>query len=167
MSKIVTVIGPNKSQCTSEIYQFGEKLGEALVDAGKFIVTGGMLGIMEAVFKGAHQSSNYQSGMTIGILPGSSKKEANQYADIVIPSGMGISRNQLVVNTGDVVVAIAGGAGTLSEIAFAWQLDKKIICYEGFGGWSEKLAREDLDSRKTDWIKPAQTLEEIIELIND
>lgn len=166
MPNIISILGPNQAECTDEIYQFGIKLGKLLADQNKRIVSGGMQGLMEAVFKGAHQSENYQFGMTIGILPGLSKDEANSYADIIIPTGIGLARNQIVVNTGDVVIAIAGGAGTLSEIAFAWQLKKKIICFEGFGGWSEKLARQKLDSRRIESIQSAKTLEEITELIH-
>ena len=83
----------------------------------------------------------------------------------MIPTGIGIARNQLVVNTGDAVVSIAGGAGTLSEIAFSWQFNKKIICYSGFRGWSERLADIDIDDTKKGLIKRADSLSDILELL--
>ena len=165
--KIVSVIGPSGSSCTPEMFVFGEELGKSLIDHEYRIACGGMDGIMEAVCKGARSSDKYQPGATIGIIPFADKSKANPFCDIVIPTGLGIARNQIVVNTGDVVVAIAGGAGTLSEIAFAWQFNKRVICYEGFGGWSEKMAGERIDSRRDDRLLKAATLDEIMEMIND
>ena len=165
MISLVSVIGPGKISCTPEIYDFGLKLGKRLVDNRYHIVCGGMLGLMEAVCQGARGSKKYKPGCTIGIIPFADKSTANPYCDIVIPTGIGIARNQLVVNTGDVVIAVAGGAGTLSEIAFSWQLNKKVICYNGFGGWSEKLSELDLDGTRKGLIKKANSLKEIFELL--
>jgi len=162
VKKIISIIGPNTENCSKEICDFGEKLGAAIVENGYILACGGSFGIMQAVCKGAKNSPKSHFGCTIGILPELDKKKANPYCDIVIPTGIGYARNQIVVNTGDVVVAIAGGSGTLSEIAFAWQFAKKIICYQGFGGWSEKLAGIDLDNRNSGLIKTARSLEEII-----
>ena len=89
------------------------------------------------------------------------------WVDVVIPTGIGIARNQIVVNTGDRVVAVAGGAGTLSEIAFAWQLKKPILCVEGLGGWSAKLVGEQLDPRRTDSIAGATSVEEVVGWIKE
>lgn len=131
VQQFVSLIGPNASTCTPEIYAFGEKLGQGLADAGFRIVCGGMGGFMEAVCKGAHASWNYVFGTTIGILPGLDREGVNEWVDISIPTGIGIARNQVVVNTGNYVVAVGGGAGTLSEIAFAWQLKKPVLCVTG------------------------------------
>jgi len=110
----VSIIGPNADSCTEAMYHFGEILGKSIVDSGRMIICGGKGGMMEAVCKGGHQSDNYHSGMTIGILPGYDKGEANPFCDVVIPSGMGYVRNSLVVSSGDVIIAIAGGVGTLT-----------------------------------------------------
>ena len=122
---------------------------------------------MEAVFKGAHNYNKYQFGTTVGIIPFLEKERANQYCDIVIPSGIGYARNQMVVSSGDIIIAIGGGAGTLSEIAFAWQFNKKVICYKGFEGWSEKLAGQNLDNRKSDLLIEANSLEEILNTLDN
>ena len=163
--KIISVIGPNETSCSAEVYEFGIRLGKSLIDEGYFIVCGGMKGVMEAVCKGANQSVNYKEGCTIGILPTLNKRDSNEFCDIVIPSGLGIARNQLVVNTGDVVVAVGGGAGTFSEIAFAWQLEKPVICYTGLGGWSEKLAGQSIDNKDREKLYEAKSLEDVLKMI--
>ena len=67
--------------------------------------------------KGARTSEKWTGTQIIGILPDGEKNAGNEYLDIIIPSGIGLTRNSLVVQTGDVCIAISGGAGTLSEIA--------------------------------------------------
>ena len=166
MSKIVGVIGANKILPSSDGYQFGFVLGEMLVDKNYFIVCGGREGIMEAVCRGAHKSDNYFEGCTIGILPSDNRNEANHWCDIIIPTGMGFSRNQIIVNTADIIIAISGGSGTLSELSFAWQLGKKVVCYTGIDGWTKKLAGTDLDDRYSGLFVPAETLDEILEIVD-
>jgi uncharacterized protein (TIGR00725 family) len=121
------------------------KLSTRLVDEGYRIVTGGLGTLPNAVHLGATSSSSYTGGDTIALLPGFDPKPAIGHADIIIPTGLDIARNALVAN-GDAVIAIGGGAGTLSEIAFAWQMNRPIISL-GRGGWSEKLVGETIDHR--------------------
>lgn len=166
MNTTIAIIGPNESQCTDEIRAFGKQLGKAMADAGFNLVTGGLGGLMQAVFEGAKSSGNAANIRTIGILPGEAKADANHFCDLVIPTGMGIARNVLVVRTGDIVVAVGGGAGTLSEIAFAWQLGKKVICMAGLGGWSGSLAGTALDSRRSDQLINARSVNEVMEAIH-
>ena len=161
MNKTITVIGPNKSVCSEELYKFGIKLGRMLVDMDYIIVNGGMHGVMEAVFKGAHQSVNYNFGKTIGIIPSLNKEEANRYCDIIIPTGIGYARNQIVINSSNIIIAISGGAGTLSEIAYAWQMNKQIYSFVNFDGWAKELADMKLDSRKNDKIISVSNLEKL------
>ena len=163
--KVISIIGPSADKCSAEVYEFGVALGKALVDSGYFIACGGRFGLMEAVCKGAHLSANYCYGATIGLIPSENKAEANKYCDIVIPTGMGIARNALVVNTGDVIVAVAGGSGTLSELAMAWQMGKKVICYTGFGGWAKDLAGNSIDEKEREAFLVAGSVEEIIAYI--
>lgn len=164
---IISVIGPGGNLCSKEIYDFGLSLGEKLVEEGYFICCGGKNGIMEAVCKGARNAANHQFGKTIGIIPELEKQYANAFCDIVIPTGLQMARNQLVVSTGDLVIAISGGAGTLSELAFAWQMNKKVICYTGFAGWSQKLANQNLDTRQNKLLIPACNLDEILFLLKE
>lgn len=133
-------------------------LGMALSAAGITIITGGCGGVMEAVCQGAAESGG---GCTICILPDDGQ-QANRFCDVVIPTGIGIARNKLVVNSAIAVIAIGGGAGTLSELAMAWQLGKPILCIAGLGGWSDRLAGERIDQRRTDTIAAATTVDEVM-----
>lgn len=81
-----------------------------------------------------------------------------------MPTGLGHLRNQTVVLTADVIVALAGGAGTLSELAFAWMHRKPVICCTAFEGWAEKLAGLDVDGRVHGLFREAASVEEICEL---
>ncbi len=158
---MIGVIGPSEALCTQDVYDFARSLGRMIVDMGYFVVCGGLGGIMEAACQGAHDSEKYATGKSIGIIPSSDKAQANQYCDIVIPTGIGFARNVIVANSADIVVALGGGSGTLSEIAFAWQMYRPIICYDGFGGWSSELADRKLDIRRDKPIIRASSLEEI------
>ena len=143
----ITIIGSNTSACSSQLYDTAFQLGVKLSTHNYYVFTGGMGGVMEAVSKGIYTSSN-RNCRTIGILPNLDKSEGNSFLDIVIPSGIGYARNSILIASADVVVAFGGGAGTLSEIAFAWQYNKTVFCYEGEEGWSKQLANKELDNRK-------------------
>jgi uncharacterized protein (TIGR00725 family) len=161
---VVGVIGPSKFTCTDEVYIFGIELGKMLAKLNVHMVCGGMEGIMEAVCLGFMQV-NKKKGTAIGITPYDKRGAANPYCDIIIPSGIGISRNAIIVNSSDVLVAVSGGAGTLSEIAFAWQKNKHVICYDGFEGWAKKLGGTQLDSRRRKLLHSASDMNEIKQLI--
>lgn len=157
----VGVIGSNSSSSSRELEDFAKLLGTKLIDEGYRIICGGMGGVMESVSKGAHKSSNYREGDTVGILPTGNKDDSNQFIDICIATGFGYARNQIIVLSSDVVIAIGGGAGTLSEISFAWQMSKPIICVDIGEGWSSKLAGASLDSRLKKPISRARNIEEV------
>lgn len=162
----IALIGPNHDTCTPEIYAFGIQLGQQLVNRGHVLICGGSYGLMEAVFKGAREARNYRFGSTIGILPGSDKQDANPYCDVVIPTRIGYARNSIVVSSGDIVVATAGGSGTLSEIAYAWSFGKPVIACSQFGGWSGEMGGKALDHRRQDQVDRATTLDEVIEHVD-
>jgi uncharacterized protein (TIGR00725 family) len=119
--KIIAVIGG--SQCTPEDYSRGVEVGKRLAENGIMVICGGLFGIMEAACKGAYEAG----GITIGILPGSDPTESNEYVAIPIATGMGIGRNIIIVRSADACIAIDGKYGTLSEIAYALQLQKPVI----------------------------------------
>ena len=111
---IIAVIGSSNPVSTEHV-DLAEQVGRELAKRGVKVVCGGLTGIMEAVCRGAKA----EGGLTIGILPGQSSKDANRYVDISIVTGMRYSRNVIVVNTGQAVIAIGGAWGTLSEIGHA------------------------------------------------
>jgi uncharacterized protein (TIGR00725 family) len=92
-----------------------EEVGRALARAGAVVVCGGLGGVMEAACRGARA----EGGVTVGILPGASARDANPWVQVAIPTGMGELRNGLVVRAGAAVVAVGGEFGTLAEIALA------------------------------------------------
>ena len=104
----------------------------------------------------SHQASDYRDGDVIGILPTEDPDTANEHVDIGIPSGLGIARNALVVRTADAVIAVGGGAGTLSEMAMAWQLGRPVVGLD-VPGWSSKLSGEALDGKRPDTVVSAAT----------
>jgi uncharacterized protein (TIGR00725 family) len=119
--KIVSVIGGHN--CTKEVEQLSHNLGKKLAKVVDYMVCGGLSGVMKAVCRGFKAGG----GVTIGIIPSYSKKDANPYVDIVIPTGLGLARNALVVKSADVVIALPGEAGTLSEIAYCRQFGIPVI----------------------------------------
>ncbi len=119
--KVIGVIGGR--YCSKEVEQLAQNLGKNLAKVVEYLVSGGLSGTMEAVCKGFKQGG----GITIGIIPSYSKKDANKYVDIVIPTGLGLARNVLVVKSADMVIALPGEAGTLSEIAYCLQFGIPVI----------------------------------------
>jgi uncharacterized protein (TIGR00725 family) len=119
--KVVSAIGGHT--CTEEVEQLAQNLGKNLAKVVDILVCGGLSGTMKAVCQGFKAGG----GLTIGIIPGYNKNEANSFVDIVIPTGLGLARNVLVVKSADVVVALPGEAGTLSEIAYALQFGIPVI----------------------------------------
>ena len=112
---IISVIGGSDCRPGDRAYQVAEEVGRELAQRGVTVVCGGLKGVMEAAAKGAQAAG----GLTIGILPGDNRKEANPYISIPIPTGLGVARNAIVVKAGQAVIAIDGAYGTLSEIGIA------------------------------------------------
>jgi uncharacterized protein (TIGR00725 family) len=117
----ISVIGGTSFDKKNEIIAY--QLGQLIAQKGYVLVCGGLCGVMEAAAKGAKS----ENGITVGILPDYDKKSANPYIDIVIPTGLNHSRNIAVASSGDVVIAVGGEYGTLSEICFALKLDIPVI----------------------------------------
>ncbi|MBW2527391.1 MAG: TIGR00725 family protein [Deltaproteobacteria bacterium] len=159
---VLSVIG-NGTPLAQDVEALCEELGRRAIEAGYRIASGGLGGVMAAVSRGAHQASSYREGDVLGILPTYDGDSANPHVDVVIPTGIGWARNLLVVASADVVVAVGGGSGTLSELAFAWQLQKPIIAMATAPGWSAKLGGSALDHRERPPVMAAQNAAEAIE----
>ena len=121
MKRCVAVIGPGDASAAE--LAVAEEVGARLVDLGATVVTGGLGGVMEAASRGAKS----RRGLTIGLLPGLDRSEANGWVDVAIATGLGEIRNALIVRTSDALVAVGGGVGTLSEIGFALKLGRPVI----------------------------------------
>lgn len=145
MRRCIAVVGDARLGPEDPRRALAESIGRLLVDAGYRVVTGGMGGVMEAAHKGARSSPNWFEGAGIGILPGSDISQANPFVDIAIPTGLDHARNSIVAHSA-ALIAIGGGAGTMSEMALAWTYGRLVVgllC----GGSSELLAGRPIDRR--------------------
>jgi len=133
------------------------KVGKFIAQNGWVLITGGRDGVMDAATKGSSDAG----GVSVAITPFDNLNDATPYASIVVPTGIGFARNYINVLSSDVVVVIGGGAGTLSEIAYAWQFNKPIIACSFVEGWSRELAGKSVDYRPRDPIINASSLEEV------
>lgn len=145
----IGVIGGSKPDTKSRQVAFN--VGQLIAEKGAILICGGLSGVMEAASRGAKQAG----GLTIGILPGNSPQDANPNIDIAIATGLGYSRNSLVAMNSDVIIAIDGQYGTLSEIAYGCIYGKKVI---GIGTWDVegvnqvKSAEEAVDEALKDYF---------------
>lgn len=131
MRAYVAVVGAGAASADEE--RAAEAVGRGLAEADVVVVCGGLGGVMAAACRGAKAAG----GTTVGILPGSSRADANRHVDVALATGLGEMRNGLVVRAVDAVVAVGGEFGTLSEIALALKARKPVIV---LGGW--ELARD-------------------------
>jgi uncharacterized protein (TIGR00725 family) len=122
----VAVVGAGDA--TPEQERAAEAVGGGLAGAGAIVVNGGRGGVMAAASRGAQQAG----GTVVGLLPGSDRAAANEWVTIALPTGLGELRNGLVVRAADVVVAVGGAYGTLSEIALALAAGVPVL---GLASW--------------------------------
>ncbi len=124
----VGVIG--SGTCSPVHYALAKKVGFEIGKRGWTLICGGLGGVME----GAAQGCAEAGGMTVGLLPGLQKDQGNPFVRVAIPTGLGDGRNLIVIQASDILVAISGGYGTLSEIALALKAGKKVIGLQTFEG---------------------------------
>lgn len=161
---VVAVIGAGGA-ISDDLDRLAADVGARAMEAGLRIVTGGLGGVMTAVSRGARLSPSWAEGRILGFLPSYDRRTANPFVDVaLLPTGLQIGRNVLVVAAADVVIAVGGGAGTLSELAIAWQLGKPIVALAGVPGWSDRLAGAALDHRHPDPVARAECAEQAIRL---
>jgi len=127
------------SSCSPEEAKLAETVGELLAQRGATVICGGLGGVMEAVCRGAKS----KGGVTVGVLPGEDARMANSWVDIPVVTGTGEARNVAVVKSAQAVIAIGGGYGTLSEIAYAL---KSNIAVVGLNTWSLSLNGQVLNA---------------------
>ncbi|NOY65155.1 MAG: TIGR00725 family protein [Nitrospirae bacterium] len=126
MTTLIGVIGGREVE--EELIEIAYEVGREIARRGAIMVCGGLGGVMEAASRGVYE----EGGIAVGILPSDRKEDANPYIKIPVATGLGIGRNVIIARTADALVAVGGGYGTLSEIAFALQLGKPVI---GISTW--------------------------------
>jgi len=131
----IGVIGEQDAR--PEMRRLAEEVGREVARRGGVLVCGGLGGVMEAASRGAAA----EAGTVVGILPGTRWEDANPYVTVPVVTGLGEARNVIVVRTSDALVAVGGGYGTLSEIAYALKLGVPVV---GLHTW--ELSRPGLES---------------------
>jgi hypothetical protein len=128
MARRAQVAVSGAARADETLARLAEEVGRRLAEAGFTLVCGGLGGVMEASARGAAGAG----GEVVGIVPGDSPDDASPHCTHVVATGIGQARNLAVVASGEVVVAIGGEWGTLSEIAFARRLGRPVIALESW-----------------------------------
>jgi len=145
----ISVIGG--SNCDDKIAETAYRVGKLIAERGAILVCGGLSGVMDAAARGVKDGG----GISVGILPDKTRERASKYLTIALPTGIGYARNALVTQAGDVVIAIGGQYGTLSEIGFALNVGKSVV---GLHTWELKKPGQLLKT-----VIKAQTPEEAVD----
>jgi uncharacterized protein (TIGR00725 family) len=157
----ILVIGNNENGSTPELDKIAYETGMEVAKAGAVLISGGLGGVMKAACHGARDGG----GLTVGIIPQNDASFANEYCDIVIPSGIGLARDFLTALAGDGVIIIGGASGTLSETCAAYMHKKPIVVIKNTGGVADKYADQYLDHRKHVKITGVNAPKEAVKLI--
>ena len=162
----IVVLGSSKAICTKEAYNMAFEIGEELAKRGVVALTGGGHGVMEATLKGAKK----HGGVTIAIIPWENLYKVNDYADYVVATGIGWSRNSININSADGCIVVHGGAGTLNEATYAYMMEKPVVSLKTSGGIAEEIADRFFDSRETEAMvgasTPKEAVDKILELVS-
>jgi len=163
MERIIGVIGSSAED--THLAEIAGALGREIGRSGCSLICGGLGGVMEAACRGMKSLEPRAKGKTIGILPGMDKGDANPYVDIIIPSGIGFARNTIITLAADGVIAVGGGAGTLTEISYAWKFGRPIVILETAGGWAGMFGGKGIDSTRPDHILTASSPSEAVRMV--
>jgi uncharacterized protein (TIGR00725 family) len=156
----ITVVGDSiEKEINNKI---AYEVGKIIAERGWVLINGGRDGVMSASAQGAHEAG----GIVVSITPDDDLFSANPYSTITIPSGIGFARNMTNVLAGDVIIGIGGGAGTLSELAYAWCYRKPIVVADWSEGWSSKLADTLLDERHEMKLIGAKNIGELRDILD-
>ncbi len=157
----ILVIGHNDNGCTPEHEKIAYETGVEIAKSGSVLISGGLGGVMQAACHGSHDAG----GIAVGIIPQDDPSLANEFCDIVIPTGMGLTRDFLNALSADGIIIIGGGSGTLSEICAAYMHKKPMVAIRNLGGTTEQYIDQYLDHRKNIRILGADSPKEAVKLI--
>lgn len=162
----ILVVGNNENGSTPELEKVAYETGLEIAKSDSVLITGGLGGVMRAACHGAKDAG----GITVGIIPQNDPSFANEYCDIVIPTGIGLARDFLNALSADGVIIIGGGSGTLSETCAAYMHKKPIAAIKNTGGIAEMFVDKYLDHRQNVKIvgvnSPKEAVKYILEKIN-
>jgi uncharacterized protein (TIGR00725 family) len=137
------VIGFGGDHCSEDAYKVAYQVGAEIARQGAVLLTGGLGGVMEAASQGARDGG----GFVIGIIPQDNKSQANDFCDAVIATGIGFARDFITAYSADAVIVVGGGAGTLIEVAAAYQKGTPIVAVKGTGGVADRIIDTYIDDR--------------------
>jgi len=157
----ILVIGHNTNGCTPEHEKVAYDVGAEIAKSDSVLITGGLGGVMTAAAHGAKDAN----GLTVGIIPQASASEANDYCDIVIPTGMGLTRDFLNALTADGVIIVGGGSGTLSETCAAYMNKKPMVAIRNLNGPVAQYIDGYIDHRENVKIVGADNAQEAVKKI--
>ena len=116
--RVVAVFGSSRIGPDDPDYHQAERLGRLLGEAGWTVATGGHDGAMAAVSRGAREAGAHVVGVT---MPGPQGRSPNAWVAEERPADDLFARLRMLLDA-DAWIAVAGGVGTLAEIAVAWNL---------------------------------------------
>jgi uncharacterized protein (TIGR00725 family) len=162
----IGVIGQS-GEIPEAVCRLAEEIGQEIASRGAVLLTGGTNGVMEAASRGAKQAN----GLVVGMLPGDTVDDANEYIDIPITTGLSYDyRSLILVHSSDAIIMIAGANGTLGELSAAYLNRKPVVVIEPSGGWAAKIrsmAFEGLYLDERKWVKLdyANTAKEALDIV--
>jgi len=156
----VGVIGSD-GDVEPEVVEMAELVGRGIAEAGCVLLCGGRGGVMQAACRGAKQAG----GLTVGILPSRDGADANEFVEVVLPTGMGSGRNTIIALASDVLIALRGSTGTLSEVSMALNFGKPVVCVKGSGGITDKVKAAFPDDERIKRIVEAEAGDAVSEAL--
>ncbi|HXW02501.1 MAG TPA: TIGR00725 family protein [Candidatus Nitrosotenuis sp.] len=157
----ILVIGNNENGCTPELEKAAYDIGQEVAKSGSVLISGGLGGVMKGACHGARDAG----GLTVGIIPQNDPSFANEFCDVVIPSGLGLARDFLTALSADGVIIVGGGSGTLSELCAAYMHKKPIAALKNSGGIASQYTDQYLDHRRNVKIVGVSTPQEAVKYI--
>ncbi|NNL57999.1 MAG: TIGR00725 family protein [Nitrosopumilus sp.] len=157
----ILVIGHNTNGCTPKHEKIAYDVGLEIAKSNSVLICGGLGGVMTAAAHGASDGG----GLTIGIIPQNDPSMANEFCDIVIPTGMGLARDFLNALSADGVIIIGGGSGTLSETTAAYMYKKPLVAIRNLGGPVAPFIDGYIDQRENVKIIGVDTAQEAVSKI--
>ncbi len=152
------VVGFDKDHCPEIAYRAAYQVGLEVAKRGALLLSGGLGGVMEAASRGAKDGG----GLVVGIIPQDDKGAANEFCDAVVATGIGFARDFITAYSADAIIVVGGGAGTMIEIAAAYQKKIPIVAVKGTGGMADRLADTYIDDRKIERIFGENTTEKAV-----
>jgi uncharacterized protein (TIGR00730 family) len=118
----ITVFGGSQPKAGDTAYAEAQELGKLLAQRGHIVLTGGYIGTMEAVSRGASEAGGHVIGVTCEDIENWRKVGPNRWVKEEWRKKTLIERLQALVEGCDAALALPGGPGTLTEISLLWNL---------------------------------------------